>query len=445
MKTTILTAFLFSTLCALAQRPLEYTNLSKEDEVYPLGKNTIARVTVSSNPDIHPYFKSFGVYLTPAKIDTIEDKVFYHLHYIVPQPGSRQTLEIGATGFTPLYLSLVLYTNRWYRYNIYDPDSTIVDCYHQLTREGEKLFRVGNYEDAKLKYEELSKTCSGLSNIEKTNVDSKLKDIDSLIIWKSMADNYVTSSDYSNAIAFYKKIYNKNPDDNLSQSKSLDAQKKLSEICKINFDKAESYFNDKDYENAKPWYEKVRDLSCPNRADAEKKLLIIKKKEESKKQCARVLTYEYEKDVPIGISSGNYKDHKASGYFTLRLNSAVFEALQTNNDSTSLSTKRPELNLSFGWTIPTVKPVWIFFGPGYTGVGKYEKPKEEDVNKGNTQSLKIYHAISPEAGLLGKIIFTNKKMGITLRYTFQYRFALDKEMQDYIGKTRHVFGIGLCF
>jgi len=440
MKTTILTAFLFSTLCALAQRPLEYTNLSKEDEVYPLGKNTIARVTVSSNPDIHPYFKSFGVYLTPAKIDTIEDKVFYHLHYIVPQPGSRQTLEIGATGFTPLYLSLVLYTNRWYRYNIYDPDSTIVDCYHQLTREGEKLFRVGNYEDAKLKYEELSKTCSGLSNIEKTNVDSKLKDIDSLIIWKSMADNYVTSSDYSNAIAFYKKIYNKNPDDNLSQSKSLDAQKKLSEICKINFDKAESYFNDKDYGNAKPWYEKVKDQSCPNKAGAVEKLLTID--QILNHPCSHILTYEIAKDAPIGISTGSYKDHKVAGYFTLRLNPAVFEALQTNNDSTSLSTKKPELNVSFGWTIPIVKPVWIFLGPGYTGVGQYVVSSME-YSKGK-KVLKINNAISPEIGLAGKIKLTNG-FGFALRYTFQYRFALDKAASDYIGKIRHVFGIGFCF
>jgi len=440
MKTKILTVLLFSSLCAFAQRPLAYLNLSKEDEVYPLGKNTFARVTISANPDIHPYFKSFGVLLTPVKIDTIEDKVFYHLHFNVPQPDSRQNLEIGATGFTPLNLLLVLNINRWYRYNIYDPDPTIVDCYHQLTREGENFFRVGNYENAKQKYEEIFKTCSGLSDTEKTIVNSKLKDIDSLIIWKSMADNYIASSDYSNAIEFYKKIYNKNPDDNLSQSKNWDAQRKQSEICKINFDKAESYFNDKDYGNAKPWYEKVRDQSCPNKTDAVKKLLAID--QILNHPCSHILTYEIAKDVPIGISTGSYKEHKASGYFTLRLNPAIFEAIQTNNDTTSISTKRPELNISFGWTIPIVKPVWIFFGPGYTGVGQYVVSSKADAN--GKSVLKINNAISPEIGLAGKIKLTNG-FGLALRYTFQYRFALDKAASDYIGKIRHVFGIGFCF
>jgi len=440
MRTTFLIAFIFSTLCAFAQRPLEFTNLSKEDEVYPLGKNTIARVTISASPEIRPYFKSFGVIVTPAKIDTIEDKVFYHLHFNVPQPDSRQNLEIGGPGFTPINLRLVLNTNRWYRYNIYDPDPTIVDCYHQLSREGDKLYRVGNYLEAKLKYEEISKNCSVLNETEKTNLASKLQDIDSLIIWRSMADNYDASSDYSNAIEFYKKIHSKNPEDNIVQSKGIDSQRKLFEICKIDYDKAENYFNEKDYSNAKPWYEKVRDLSCPNKADAVEKLLTID--QILNHPCVHILTYEYAKDAPFGLSSGNYKDHKISGYFTLRINQEIFEAIQTNNDTTSLLNKRPEMNVSFGWTIPVVKPVWIFFGPGYTGVGQYITSTKVKAN--GSRVLKINNAISPEIGLAGKIKLSNS-FGFALRYTFQYRFALDKAMSDYIGKIRHVFGIGFCF
>jgi hypothetical protein len=122
------------------------------------------------------------------------------------------------------------------------------------------------------------------------------------------------------------------------------------------------------------------------------------------------------------------------------LNKEVFEAARTNLDSVA----KPELNVSFGWTIKIVKPVWIFFGPGYTGVGKYIDDKADSVNNEEILKLKISHAVSPEIGLVCKIPLA-EKIGITLRYTFQYRFAMNKEEIDYIGKTRQVFGIGLCF
>jgi len=153
---------------------------------------------------------------------------------------------------------------------------------------------------------------------------------------------------------------------------------------------------------------------------------------------ATVLTYEYEKNAPVGFSIGKYKDHKSNGYFTLRLNSNVFEALRTNNG-------KPEVNVSFGWTINVVYPVWIFLGPGYTGVGQYTANNSDTQKADINHNLKIKSAVSPEIGLLVKLI--NKKIGVglALRYTFQYHYALDKEYIDDIGKTKHVFGIGLCF
>ncbi|MCF2553504.1 hypothetical protein [Bacteroides caecigallinarum] len=120
--------------------------------------------------------------------------------------------------------------------------------------------------------------------------------------------------------------------------------------------------------------------------------------------------------------------------------------------------EKPELNVSFGWTINPVSsfPLWIFFGPGYTGIGefvdkngdRYVGEEEEegvesydttDDSDDNNPTFKIYSAISPEVGLLGKI------GPIVLRYTFQYRFAISKEYEDKIKSTRHVFGIGFCF
>jgi hypothetical protein len=195
------------------------------------------------------------------------------------------------------------------------------------------------------------------------------------------------------------------------------------------FRTAESYFEERNYQRAQPLYEKVIERSCNESSIAYERLQAMSVKH------PHVLTCEFALNTPFGISSGNYKDHKVSGYFTLRFNSELFELLRTAEDEKL----KPELNVSFGWTVKVIKPVWVFFGPGYTGVGKYIVESDDDKLK-----LKINHAISPEVGLLGKIVLADK-IGIALRYTFQYRFALEKENIDYIGKTRHVLGIGFCF
>jgi len=438
MKTIILIALFFVTLCASAQRPLSYEDQTKEGEVYYLGKNKFACITISAKLYLYPYFKSMNTRLTPVKIDTLGEKAYYHLN-LDALNYPKTNLEIIVNDFSPLNLVWDnLQPNQWLRYDIYDPEPTVVDCFHQLDREGMKSFQAGNYEEAKRKYQEIPKTCSELKDDEKAYIDNQLKLIDTLIVWRNMANEYAAGMDYSKAIEYYTKVYTRNPSDELSRNKSIETQFKLSEDCKVNFDKAESYFNDKDYSNAKIQYEKVVAQPCLNVAEAKEKLLKID--EILKAKCIHVLTYEVAKDTPIGFSTGNYKDHKASGYFTLRLNSDVFEAIRTNTDST----KRPELNVSFGWTIPIVKPVWIFFGPGYTGVGQYVVSKNQDPNATQEKlDLVITNAVSPEIGVLGKIVLG--KVGIALRYTFQYRFALEKDMQDYIGQSRHVFGIGLCF
>jgi len=148
---------------------------------------------------------------------------------------------------------------------------------------------------------------------------------------------------------------------------------------------------------------------------------------------------------------GKYKKGGAA-YFSLRLNSSLFETMRNNYENAV----RPELNISTGATIKVYNPIWIFFGPGYTGVGEwfYTNSTEDsgssnpDLSNKNTPVFTVYSAISPEIGLLGKI------GPVVLRYTFQYRFALeigntennDKlSIQDYIGTIRHVIGVGFCF
>jgi hypothetical protein len=188
-------------------------------------------------------------------------------------------------------------------------------------------------------------------------------------------------------------------------------------------------------------YEEIVDKDCPERKLAEAKIkegeARIKDLEEKKNHPYHVLTYEYAAGAPLGISTGNYKPKNTGAYFTLRLNSQVF-ALIRNDDETAL---RPELNTSVGLTFPTVitddASFWVFGGMGYTGVTQY-------LMRSNTPKLYLHSAISPEAGVLAKIAI-NGVDRVVLRYTFQYRYALVKEYDDYIGNIRHVLGVGVSF
>lgn len=432
MKASILIILLFTSFYVSAQRPLKYEDISKENETYPLGKNTFARITISAKANLHPYFKSDDKLQTPAKIDTLGEKIYYHLHLDVSQPGVRKNLEINISGFNPLDIPLILNANRWYRYNIYDPDSTMVDCYNQLMREGLNLFTNGMYDEAKEKYLSI-KGCSEIGDMERVNNQIAL--IDSIQKWSILADADFARSDYSSAIKNFQRILENNPKDSYNRIRLMEVQQQQTKDCAVLFQIAENYFNEKDYNNARPLYEKIVEKSCNESSLALEKLQKIR----STRQHA--LTYEYADNAPIGLSTGNYKEHKVGGYFTIRFNPDLFELIR-NERSEEL---KPELNISFGWTLKIVKPVWIFFGPGYTGVGQYVYA-EDDINKEDNPTLKIYNAVSPELGLLGKIpLGKQTKVGITLRYTFQYRFALEKETSGYMGKTRNVFGVGLCF
>lgn len=162
----------------------------------------------------------------------------------------------------------------------------------------------------------------------------------------------------------------------------------------------------------------------------------------------QVITYEWNKDTPVGIHYGEYKK-KVGGFIEVDLNGKLFDAIR--NDCTYGD--KPEVNTSFGWTVKVLSPVWVFFGPGATAkfyYGKYEdgnypdyKNHElvrdaagnyKDVEKSNTA-----FAISPVIGVCVKYSF------IAARLTYQYRWSVTKELQDYMKTSRLSLGIGFAF
>jgi len=428
---TSLFTIVFS-LTILAQRPLTAVDRSQPNDTY-LGLNKFACITISAPGTLHPLFYEGDEKKLPEKTDSTGSDINYHLKFEIVKGYERNKITIQANGFEPLTLNFWLNPNQQLKYYIFDADSTIVDCYNQLTREAMSLFRSGLYKEAKTKYE-AAKTCS---NIPRENdIDIRLVLIDSISTWKTLGEVAFNTSNFLDAIKWYQKAFTQNPDDKFIEKCLSQSMIVQNENCTVNFETAEKYFEDRDYVNAEMLYKKVIELRCVNAQYAIQKIREIN----NFKQLSHVLTFEAEKDVPIGLSSGRYNEHMSGGYFTLRVNEEAFEAIRSNLGADA----RPELNVSFGWTIKIVKPVWIFFGPGYTGVGKYLPADASTGSADEKLKLNISHAVSPEIGLMCKIPLS-RKIGIAFRYTFQYRFALDKQEIDFIGKNRHVFGAGICF
>jgi tetratricopeptide (TPR) repeat protein len=305
-------------------------------------------------------------------------------------------------------------------------------CYLDAYKEALELFRKGSYDESKEKYKHATK-CFDVPLDE--NTASKIAIIDSIQLLKKIADKSFEIADYDNALMRYQKILSYNQEDQVIAIRYAECIAQKDQSCIKYFTDAEKYFNQNETERAKKLYEQVIMKGCGTyyyQISTERLNTI-----EEKVKPTKVLTYEWVSTAPIGLSIGSYKDRKTGGFFTIQTNIDMFETLRSNY----AKSKRPEVDVAFGWTTRPVRkhiPIWIFFGPGYTGVGEYIYEDEENQSS-EKPKLHFYHAISPEAGLL-------LKLGpVALRYTCQYRFALKKETENYVKPVKHIFGLGFCF
>ena len=159
--------------------------------------------------------------------------------------------------------------------------------------------------------------------------------------------------------------------------------------------------------------------------------------------------------------------HKVGGFFQLDLNPEVFNAIR--KDCQYGDKKFPEMNIAFGWTIKIVNPVWIHFGPGFTGkmyYGTYAKDCYPKIGYGESDLLdtkemgddvtlpkkevpsqyedgwtktNFAFAVSPVVGLTVKYSY------FAFRLTYQYRWSIQSKLKDFMGPSRLSIGVGVAF
>ncbi len=455
MKKILLSVLLFFAITSTyAQRNLEIRDVSTELNVFS-GKDTEAGMVISCPMNIELTFES-----THDKVVDVfnqeqkGEENYYYLRFNTGRRYSGRKLTMRANDFNPITIDADLSPKELKQYKLLDPDAEFVyGCYYEYRKRGTEFFQQAMYIEAREQYS-VAKECSDCPS--DSNIEELISNIDSIMVYQANAEDAYKTLNYQKASELYAKILTLNPTDTNASEKRYTSSRLYDADCNKYYDAAELYMENGEYDKALELYQRVVNENCGSAVAASEKARQIQVLLQNRKQKARVVAYEYSKSAPIGITTGSYKSRKVGGYFSFSLHPDAFKLIQNDYDKA----EKAEMNMSFGWTLCPVKeaPVWLFFGPGFTLLGRYENTKgdgsiyipysykpgatPEEIAAGKVvdePSLKIHGAISPEIGLLGKI------GPVVLRYTFQYRFPLSKDDKELINKTRHVFGIGLCF
>jgi tetratricopeptide (TPR) repeat protein len=363
------------------------------------------------------------------------------------------SLMISEPEFLPVSLTVNLTANEAQVYFIDDPGyAETKSCAERNRLLGNKYFQTAVYERAREAYEEALK-CWTMEDGERSRkaAADRLAAIDSITKLTAAAQSLDANnkSKVKEIYDLYNAAYSINPDDMELYKKNNAAYIAYTSRCNELVSNAEFYYNKKEFAKAKKYYQDVIDFNCPSASDAE---IYIERINDEQNYLHHVLTYEYNKNAPVGISSGNYHQKGVGGYFTLRFDPKIFESFRSD----SVAPFSSEANVSFGWTFHTpldIKDVfglWAFFGPGATAVFEVNGPvgkflKEGEVVEPYDKKYTTHFAFSPEVGLLGKIRIAKKDV-LAIRYTLQYRYSVKKTEEDYFGGRLHsVIGVGFCF
>jgi tetratricopeptide (TPR) repeat protein len=464
-KSFILLCMLLIGSMANAQGVLEIVNISQPNDVYSTDGDGAA-VKIRCHESIPLSFTStMDKEVVPFYVELQGTDSVYYLAFPTGNRYRGRELSIYARGYTPVNLKIDLMPKQLLSYQITDPNALVdAGCYREHRNKGVLEIKNANYEEARNQFV-VARDCS---DVDQEENEKNIAMVDSLITYRSAADEAYKLLDYHNAAEYYTKVLALNPYDSFSLDRKNACLLTYSEECNTLFTKAEFYFTEKDYEKAKQLYEQVIAKECTNNiAIATSRLNTINSLATAKKDHARVFTYEWRKDSPIGFSYGNYNMHKVGGFFQMDFNPTIFDAIR--GDCRYGDEKFPEFNVAFGWTIKIANPIWIHVGPGVTGklyFGKYLDKCYPVVGYGESNLLDLKE-MGPDVTLPKNDVPENyedgwKKtnfafgvspvLGITAKYsyfafrlTYQYRWSVQSKLQDFMGRNRLSLGVGVAF
>jgi hypothetical protein len=455
---------------AQAQNVLEVSNVSQPNDVYSSAKDEAA-VAIFCHQSIPLTFTStMDKSATPFKTDVQGSDSIYYIAFPTGNRYRGRVLIASAPGYSSVEIPLELQPKQLVTFRLTDPNAMVdAGCYREHRNRGMAEMKNMNYDEARNQFE-VARECS---DVDKEENEKNIALIDTLLVIRKSADEAYKLLDYANAMRKYMEVTKLNPYDSYAADQYAKSSNNYSNDCELFFNKAESFFNDKDYERAKELYQRVIDRECQYSQAAEMRLHTINSVTLAKKDHSRVFSYEWRKDVPIGIHYGKYNQHKVGGFFQMDLNTHIFDAIR--KDCYYGDKDFPEFNMSFGWTVKIADPVWIHVGPGVTGkfyygtylsknypekgydekdvldlkkMGLDTNPElsKEQVENSNNESLQeawqktnFAFAISPVIGVTAKYSY------FAFRLTYQYRWAIESKLSDFIGKSRISIGVGVAF
>lgn len=433
---------------AFGQRNLEIKDVTTGLNVFS-GKDTEAGLVISCPANIPLTFES-----THDKVVDVYNKeqkgeeTYYYIRFQTGKKYRGRKLAIITNDYAPLSIVVELSPKELKEYKLSDPDVEFVyGCYYEYRKRGTEYFQKAMYNEAKEQFY-IAKECS--DRPADANLDELIANVDSIQSYFKRADEAYNMMDFMTANEYYGRVLVLNPSDTNASEKRFNSLRFYDNDCKKYFDKAEIYKEDGEYEKALELYRKVVEQNCNSALIASEEAKQIEILLQSRKQRARAWTVETATKGVWGFSTGKYKNRKVGGYFSLNANYHLIEAAQQEPVKCGVG-RMMEAGLSTGWTfclVPKFPHFWLFFGPGYTGAGLY-LPKssidklDDDIDEDDKDNYNFYwyNSFSPEIGALVKI------GPAVLRYTFQYRLAFDDKSKAAFEdrKTRHMFGVGICF
>ena len=444
-KALILMAVCLLANTAKAQQTLQVEDLSNPLDVYTSIEDQAA-LRVRCHQDLSLSFSStHDERVIPFKKDLEGNDSIYYFEFPTGKEYRGRILTIMSPGYTLVEVPLELSPKQLVTLRVFDPNSLVdAGCYRKHRNQGMAELKKGNYTEARNQFD-LASQCSDTDPDENF---ANLRKVDSLIVLRQEADINYDLSDYAKASEIYSRIIGLNPYDEYANERLNECNNKFSSECTITFKKAEAYFNEREYEKAKELYEKIIKKECFQAPMAADRITSIDRFMTSKKYHATVLTYEWTDGAPIGFHIGRYNMHKAGGYFHMNINQKIFDALRNAGEIGD----NPEAQFGFGWTLKIANPIWIHFGPGLGAklyYGDYKKDKypdkkgkpvdPEDVKDEDRDKLNASFSVNPEIGV------TIKHSYFAIRATYFYRFAMKKELEDYMGRHHFMLGIGVAF